>query len=107
MCMSRSSAAGFGLLLVCGLPASAAAEDPVTVLAGNCVSCHGTEGHSPGAIPPLAGAQRAMLAGKLAAFKAGDDPNATIMSRIAAGYSDEELEALARYFAALKAGEEQ
>lgn len=77
------------------------------MLAGSCASCHGTEGRSSGAIPPLAGAPQAVLAARLAAFKVGNDPNATIMSRIAAGYSDDELEALARYFANLTAEEEQ
>ncbi|MFC6487045.1 c-type cytochrome [Nitratireductor sp. GCM10026969] len=106
MCIRRS-AAGLGLLLACGFPASATDRDTVSALAAGCASCHGTEGRSPGAIPPLAGTPRAVLAARLSAFKAGDDPDATIMSRIAAGYSDDELEALARYFANLTAEEEQ
>lgn len=107
MCMRRSTAAGLGVLLASAVSAPVMAEEPVSMLAGSCASCHGTEGRSPGAIPPLAGAPQAVMADRLAAFKAGNDPNATIMPRIAAGYSDKELEALARYFANLTAEEEQ
>ena len=38
---------------------------------------------------------------QLKAFKAGQRP-ATVMHQIAKGYSDEQLEALAQYFAAVK-----
>lgn len=84
----------------------AVAQDSIAVLAASCTSCHGTDGRSPGTMPSLAGLPEEVLATSLAAFKAGEDPSATIMSRIASGFSDDELDALARYFAGLEVGEE-
>jgi cytochrome subunit of sulfide dehydrogenase len=72
----------------------------VRALAANCAQCHGTEGHpAPGStLAPLAGRPRADLAAKLAGFKAGR-ARATVMDQLAKGYSDEEIAALADYFA--------
>jgi cytochrome c553 len=71
-----------------------------TRLANACTSCHGLEGHSVGAAPALAGQAEADLLAKLKAFKDGT-AEATIMNRIVRGYSDEELAALAAYFASV------
>lgn len=90
-------------LLGVGLPsAGALAEQDVSVLAGTCANCHGTDGRSPGAIPPIAGLPFEFLLTQLLAFKAGEVPGATVMTRIATGYSDEELEAIARYFSEIE-----
>jgi cytochrome subunit of sulfide dehydrogenase len=51
-------------------------------------------------MPWLAGRDRAELAAHLAAFKQGT-ARATVMDQVAKGYSDEELAALADYFARL------
>mgnify|MGYP001765275666 CR=1 FL=1 len=73
------------------------------MLAGPCANCHGTDGRSPGPIVPIAGRPEAILLGQLKAFKSETPPPATtIMNRIAKGYSDEQLSALAKYFAAIK-----
>jgi cytochrome c553 len=74
----------------------------VRALAANCAQCHGTDGRpvAGAGIPALAGRDRAELAAALAAFKRGAAP-ATVMDQIAKGYSDEELAALADYFARL------
>ena len=71
-------------------------------LAANCAQCHGTAGRPVAAsgIPALAGRDRSDLAAQLAAFKQGA-VRATVMDQIAKGYSDEELAALADYFARL------
>jgi sulfide dehydrogenase cytochrome subunit len=69
-------------------------------LADACTSCHGVKGHSAGRIPSIGGLERARLIGELNAFRDGErDP--TIMSRIARGYSDAEIEALADYFSSV------
>ncbi|WP_196257831.1 c-type cytochrome [Pelagibacterium limicola] len=81
-----------------GLAGAVKADSDITVLAGTCYNCHGTEGRSPGSIPSIAGQPYAVLLAQLQAFKAGEARNATVMSRLATGYTDEELEALARYF---------
>lgn len=81
-----------------GTPVAAQSDDDVSVLAGTCANCHGTDGRSPGPIDSIAGAPYRVLKAQLEAFKAGEVSQATIMSRLARGYSDEQLDALARYF---------
>lgn len=71
------------------------------VLAGACANCHGTDGRLGGAIPAIAGRPAGILEAQLLAFKRGEQPNATVMTRHAAGYSDAELAALAAYFSSL------
>ena len=71
-------------------------------LAAACFTCHGTDGHSVGGIPPsLAGLNKDYLLMQLRDFKSGKRP-ATIMHQQAKGYTDQELEALAGYFAGVK-----
>ncbi len=85
-------------LLGLGAVAPAQAESDVSILAGTCANCHGTDGRSPGSIPSIAGQPYAVLLAQLNAFKAGEIVGATVMTRLARGYTDEEIEALARYF---------
>jgi cytochrome c553 len=75
----------------------------VRTLAANCAHCHGTDGRSaPGAtLPPLAGMPRDYLVTQLKAFKAGTRPS-TIMTQLAKGYSDAQIEQLATFFASRK-----
>ena len=56
-------------------------------LADACTSCHGVGGHSQGAIPSIGGLDKDTLLAELRAFKAGQG-DATIMNRIARGYTD-------------------
>ena len=81
----------------------AQAADPLQVRgwAAACANCHGTAGIAQPGMESLAGAPRDDMARKLLDFKAGRRP-ATIMHQLAKGYSDEQLEQLAAYFAALK-----
>lgn len=99
--LQTCSAVMAGLALVLAGSGLAIADDErsTDLLVESCASCHGPEGQSPGAIPPIAGIPREVLADRLAAFKAGTDPDATIMTRIVTGYSQDELAALARYYA--------
>ncbi|GAA0283956.1 c-type cytochrome [Rhodovulum strictum] len=73
------------------------AED-ISVLAGVCANCHGPDGHSRGAIPGIAGKPYVAQLALLQAFKADSIPDTTVMNRLAKGYSDAELDALARHF---------
>ncbi len=70
-------------------------------LAATCANCHGTDGRAAAgsAIPSLAGQSRDQLVTQLKAFKAGTRPS-TIMTQLAKGYTDAQLEQLAAYFAA-------
>ena len=70
-------------------------------LAASCANCHGTGGVSVGDVESLAGKPREEIVRKLQEFKSGARP-ATIMNQLAKGYTDEQIEALAGWFAAQK-----
>ena len=72
----------------------------VRALAAACAPCHGTDGHAaPGsALQPLAGRPRDEIVQALALFKEGKKP-ATVMQQIVRGFTDEEVAAIAGYFA--------
>lgn len=71
-------------------------------LAGSCAACHGTNGATKGdALPPLAGQPKQALSAALHDFKTGKR-QATIMTQIAKGYTDEQIEQLAAWFSAQK-----
>jgi len=94
-----------GALLAAGFAAPAGAQDPTYArnLSAACFTCHGTDGRSAGGIPPsLAGQNKDYLLQQMKDFKAGKRP-ATIMHQQAKGYTDQELEAIAGYFAGVKA----
>ena len=89
------------LLLTTG--AVRAAPEDGARLAATCTGCHGTNGHTAGdALPGLAGQSKEALLASLAAFKSGER-SATVMTQLAKGYSDEQLEQIASFFAAQKA----
>ena len=69
------------------------------LLSISCAGCHGTGGHSTGAIPSIYGRSAQSIAETLRAFRDGQRPS-TVMIRIAKGYSDTEIDAVAREIAA-------
>lgn len=91
----------FGLLAVSSVQAATAEQRQIQVLAGACSNCHGTEGRLAGAIPAIAGRPAGVLESQLLSFKRGEQPHATVMDRLAKGYTDAELAALAEYFATI------
>ncbi len=80
-------------------PGPGPAQAPAIALA--CASCHGPNGAGQGSIPPIAGHDRAAFVQSWAAFRANERP-ATIMNRIARGYTDAEVAELADYFSSLR-----
>ena len=72
--------------------------DAVAVLAGACANCHGPDGRSVGAIPPIRGLDETHLRERLLAFRAGRAADATVMSRLMKGYDEGQIEALAKWF---------
>ena len=86
--MIRRAALGLAL----GIPLLAAAPPPPG--AASCSGCHG--GVAP--FPVLAGREAANTEAALAAFRAGTRP-ATVMNRIAKGFSSAESAAIAAWWA--------
>jgi cytochrome subunit of sulfide dehydrogenase len=68
-------------------------------IAAGCAGCHGTGGKSAGSVPSLAGAGKAELVAKMQEFKNGKRTG-TIMPQLAKGYTDEQIELAAQWFAA-------
>lgn len=92
-----------GALLLAMASAAQAQSADVAVLAGSCANCHGTDGKSNGVIPPLAGRPASTLAALLKSYKGETPPpGTTIMNRLAKGYTDEQIDALAKYFSEKK-----
>ena len=93
------------MLVVGGLSlgASALAATPSAEMLGNtCAGGHGTDGSSHGpATPSIAGISSEYFIDAMKAYKDGSRP-ATIMTRIAKGYSEEEIKLMAGFFAGKK-----
>jgi cytochrome c553 len=104
--MKRFRLAAAGLALA--LPAAASlAQSPdalqVRSWAGACANCHGTNGNALAGHEPLAGMRREDIVQKMLDFKNGRRP-ATVMHQLSKGYTDEQIAAIAGYFAAQKKG---
>lgn len=91
----------FSLLLAGSLAfgASALADGPsATMLSNTCAGCHGTDGSSVGqAMPTISGMSVEYFVDSMLQYLNGERP-ATVMDRIAKGYSDEEVELMAVWF---------
>lgn len=68
---------------------------------GACAGCHGQNGEGMGSTPKIVGYAKADLAAILQSFKKDERKPSSIMNRIAKGYSDADVEAIAGWFAAL------
>ena len=95
----------YAMSLILLFSAQAYAAPPIPPgerLAATCTGCHGTRGQTAGtALPPLAGQSKEALLASLRAFRDGSRPS-TIMTQLAKGYTDEQLEQIAAWFAAQK-----
>ncbi|WP_026869371.1 c-type cytochrome [Inquilinus limosus] len=81
------------VLLAAAAPAAAQPSG-----AASCSGCHGPAGAETGLVPPLEGRPAAEIAAAMAAFRSGERP-ATVMDRIAKGFTDEETRAIAEWLA--------
>lgn len=87
------------VLLVAGLSSASAADDPGEWIAFACGGCHGHTGVSAAeSMPSIAGFDRRYLARVLREYKTGVR-HSTIMGRLMAGYSLQEIALLASYYA--------
>ena len=95
------------VLLICGLyvlsvPVLAEDIPTASMLANTCAGCHGTNGSSVGpASPTIAGISHEYFIETMKAYKSGTRPS-TIMTRIAKGYTDEEIKLMAGFFSKQK-----
>jgi cytochrome subunit of sulfide dehydrogenase len=93
------------LLTLVGCLSHAAAEAPSAsrgaALMNACVTCHGPAGRSQGAIPSFDTMPIKDFVAALRAFQTGARQG-TVMNRIAKGLDEEEIEAVAAYFASLR-----
>jgi len=89
-------------IMVLGLLASPGHTDTLelsqgAMLSNSCAGCHGTDGHSPDAIPMIAGKSADFIKTALLEFRADQRPG-TVMGRHAKGYTDEEIQLIADFF---------
>lgn len=87
------------LLLLHGVSA-AAAQEAAPPGAAACTGCHAPAVRA-GAVPTLDGRPAAEIVQAMRAFRGGERP-ATVMDRIAKGFSDEESQAIAAWFGTRK-----
>ena len=85
------------MLLVPG--AAGRAEPPPG--AASCSGCHASSARVDTAVPRLSGRSAGELAAGMQGFKNGQKPG-TVMGRIAKGFSDAEIQAIADWYAAQK-----
>jgi cytochrome c553 len=88
--VTRPLLAMLGLAVAAGATAEGAPPG-----ASSCSGCHAAAAVS---IPPLAGQPAQKIVADMRAFRTGERP-ATVMDRIAKGFSDEEAEAIAEWLA--------
>ncbi|MEA2870098.1 MAG: cytochrome subunit of sulfide dehydrogenase [Hyphomicrobiales bacterium] len=93
MPMMRLTAA---VAIVLASPGAALAAD-APAGAASCRGCHAANPRVETPVPPLNGRPAADIASEMIAFKAGQRPG-TIMDRIAKGFSDDEIRAIAAWY---------
>ena len=69
--------------------------------AAGCSGCHTNNSRVQTPVPPLGGRPAADITKEMIAFKSGERKG-TIMDRIAKGFSDEEIQAIAAWYATQK-----
>ena len=79
-----------------------AAPPTAAMLSNACAGCHGTHGGSAGpSMPSLAGQSKEAIVDAMKKFKSGDRP-ATVMGRLAKGFSDADYVAMGEFFSKQK-----
>ena len=102
MTKQRKGIIGLGAAVLLAASAAVGAAPNAEMLSNACAGCHGTKGASAGpSMPSLAGQNKVAFVEAMKHFKSGERPS-TVMGRLAKGYSDEEFEAMAEFFAKQK-----
>jgi len=97
--IGRTLAAAIGMASIAAATGVAAAEPPAG--AASCSGCHPASPRVTSPVPRLTGADQAAIIRALLEFRSGQRP-ATVMDRIAKGFTDEEIQALGAWFATQK-----
>jgi len=97
--MSKFVATAIAVVATAAAAAVASAEPPVGAAA--CSGCHPASARVLSPVPRLAGVDQAAIVRALLEFRSGQRP-ATVMDRIAKGFTDDEIQAIAAWFATQK-----
>jgi cytochrome subunit of sulfide dehydrogenase len=89
------------LLIVAAAPASQAEMQTPPPGASSCSGCHAAKKSVETPVPPLVGRNPADIEAAMTAFRSGDRPS-VIMQRIAKGFSDNEVKAIAAWYGTQK-----
>jgi cytochrome subunit of sulfide dehydrogenase len=93
--MRSTLAAAIGLVLIAAA-VGASAQPPAG--AASCSGCHPTSARVPSPVPRLNGLDRAAIVRTMQDFRSGQR-TATVMDRIAKGFTDAEIQAIAAWYA--------
>jgi cytochrome c553 len=96
--MHRRVVGGLALLIPLAGPAVAAEAPPG---ASSCSGCHPVSAAVQTPVPRLVGRRAAEIVAAMQGFRTGQRP-ATVMDRIAKGFSDDETAAIAAWYAGQK-----
>ena len=94
----RAAVSAFAFVTFMGVFSAHAADAPTgaaALLSASCTGCHTTQPDSDHAIPNLDGYSADDIRTALVAFRTDD--NATVMNRIARGYTDSDIDQIASY----------
>lgn len=83
--------------LLLGIATTAAAAEPPAG-ATSCSGCHPPRASVETKVPPIRGREPAEIVAAMEAFRSGQRPS-TVMGRIAKGFSDDEIRAIADWLA--------
>ena len=93
--MLKAAAAVIGVGLIISA-AVASAQPPAG--AASCTGCHPASAKVSSPVPRLSGLDRAGIVRAMQAFRSGQRP-ATVMDRVAKGFTDDEIQAIAAWYA--------
>jgi sulfide dehydrogenase cytochrome subunit len=96
--MSKVLAAAIGLGAIAAATVTSA-EPPAGAV--SCTGCHPASTRVTTPVPRLAGLERSAIVRAMQEFRSGQRPG-TVMDRIAKGFTDDEVQAIAAWYAAQK-----
>ncbi len=97
--MSKFVATAIAAVATAAAAVAASAEPPAGAAA--CSGCHPASPRVTSPVPRLAGVDRAAIVRAMQDFRSGQRA-ATVMDRIAKGFTDDEIQAIAAWFATQK-----